>query len=98
MVHKTKKKIIGTIDVLQEERKLKHPQIRVWAHPTKGGDDYYFVFKTIPSAYAFIARYKYEPKRLKKEVPETEPLIAYKGREMFIKDFIKQFPKVELKW
>ena len=98
MVHK-RKKIRGMIDVIQEAgRKLKRPQIRVWCHPTKGGDDYYYVFNSVPKAYGFIFKVASDPKRLKKEVPEIHPLVAYKGYEMRIPDFIRQFPKEKLRW
>jgi hypothetical protein len=100
MVHKTKK-IKGMIDIIQETRgKLKHPQIRVWAHPTSGESDFYYVFKTLKEANRFS---KEKKKTLFVGHPYTKlakvesPLVAYNGYEMSVSGFRKQFPKVILK-
>jgi hypothetical protein len=99
MVHRTKKKIKGLIDVIQKYgKKLKKPEIRVWVHPKKG-DDFYYVFKTLKMARIFS---KEKKKTLFVGHPYTKlikvepPLVAYKGYEMNVSGFKKQFPKVKL--
>ena len=92
MVHK-KSKIKGRIDVIQEYgKKLKNPEIRVWIHPAGRGDDYYFTFKTLRGAKAFTKKNKKSGEFAFVE----SPLVAYKGYEMRVKDFTKQFPKIKL--
>lgn len=76
-------------DMLQEEKKLNKPGIRVWCHPTSGGDDFYYTFKTVKEAELFI---KYNSFR-----PEEKPLVAYDGFEMYVKDFKKKYKKVKIK-
>ena len=67
----------STIDVMQELKgNLKEPEIRVWMHPKKGGDDFYYSFKSFKDAQEFI---KQSP-----EEAESEPLIAFKGYELNI--------------
>lgn len=63
-------------DILQEEKKLKIPEIRVWCHPHyigKSGSDYYNVFKTFKKAMNFIKKHK---------EAERFPLIAFNGLEI----------------
>jgi len=61
-------------DIIQEtEGKLKKPEIRVWVHPPKGGDDYYYVFHSLEAAKGFARRTK---------GAEKIPLIAFAGFEM----------------
>ena len=69
-----------TIDVLQEEKKLTVPEIRVWCHPHRvdeSGDDHYEVFPTFQDAVKFC--------KTNKEA-ESNPLIAIGGYEINIFD------------
>jgi len=67
----------ATIDIIQEhEGHNKLPEIRVWCHPLKGGDDFYYVFDTFMAAAKFIT------KPHKTYVPEKVPLLAFKGWEL----------------
>ena len=78
---------MAMIDVTQSygARVLKHPQVRVWSHPVKGGDDFYRVFKNIFRAEIF----RLQPS--KTEMKE-EPLIAFQGKKFSWKVFKKKFP------
>ena len=68
-------KIPHTKDIIQElNGKLQCPEIRVWCHPKKGGDDYYYVFDTFQEAFSFIVNTK--------EICETNPMLAFRGYEL----------------
>lgn len=76
-------------DIIQETRgRLKHPQVRVWVHPKKGGDDYYYTFKTLCKAKDFIFKFPKSKGRV-----EDTPLIAFGGYEMTAKEFAKKHGK-----
>lgn len=68
----------ATHDVLQEyEGNLKIPEIRVWCHPHRVGNqggDFYNVFKSFEDALSFISKHL--------ELAENVPLIAFKGYEL----------------
>ena len=70
-------KISVTQDVLQEEKKLSMPEIRVWCHPNKGSD-FYEEFDSFDSAMAFIEEnednYNFWPEKI--------PLVAFDGLEI----------------
>lgn len=74
-------------------KKLKKPEVRVWVHPAPTGDDYYFVFKNLKNAQTWSKENQNNPEYHKVE----KPLVAYKGYEMSVNAFKKQFPKVKLK-
>jgi hypothetical protein len=61
-------------DLLQSEKKLTIPEIRVWMHPGEGGDDYYETFLTFEDADQFIKKHK--------EEAERNPMIAFRGYEL----------------
>lgn len=61
------------IDMVQCEKKLQTPEIRVWCHPKDGGDDFYEVFDTFQQAEDFIPEH---------QEAEALPLIAFRGREI----------------
>jgi len=91
MVHK--KKIIGMRDIIQETTgNLARPEIRIWVHPKAGGDDYYFVNVTMAEARS---RRKRLVSSGRYNIVE-HPLIAFRGYEMTVASFNKQFPKVSL--
>jgi len=86
---------IPTKDMIQEfGKKLKHPQIRVWIHPKKGGDDYYRVANF--SKNNLLAALLAKPFEKKGDIHE-KPLVAYNGYEYTVKEFIKKYPKYKLK-
>ena len=58
-------------DILQEDKPLLTPEIRVWVHPKKGSD-YHHVFPTVEAAMKYIKR---TPRA------ERKPLIAWGGYE-----------------
>lgn len=63
-------------DVLQEDKKLDVPEIRVWCHPPKvgeSGSDYYMVFDTFRDALRYIGI---------TEEAEDHPLLAFGGYEL----------------
>ena len=69
-------KFATTIDLLQGNKKLKTPEIRVWCHPHyigKDGDDYYNVFEGFKEAMDFIKEHK---------EAEKIPLVAFNGLEI----------------
>ena len=57
------------------------PEIRVWVHPLKGGDCYYYVFASFRSAYRFIISHPLEA--------EDIPLVAIAGYELNLFDIPK---------
>jgi len=68
--------IAVTKDVLQEETGLGRPEIRVWCHPHKigeNGSDTYEVFDSFKDAEYFIKSHK--------DAEET-PLVAFGGYEI----------------
>lgn len=73
---KTKRKVIVPVGVDMTQygarKLLKEIQIRVWCHPKKGGDDYYYVFPSIKKAELFIK---------KNDEAEDVPLFALNGYE-----------------
>ena len=81
--------------MIQEfSKKLKHPQIRVWIHPKKGGDDYYRVANF--SKNNLLAALLAKPFEKKGELHE-KPLVAYDGKEFTVKEFLKKYPQYKLK-
>lgn len=64
-------------DMLQDKKKLKIPEIRVWCHPG-GQDDCYYIFNSFEDAFKFI---KWNPK-----ITEGNPLIAFDGYEINLFD------------
>lgn len=87
-------KIVLMKDVTQMygRKKLKVPEIRVWVHPAKGGDDYWYVFKTLKGASNWSKLNQNNPKYTRVETP----LVAYAGYEMSVSGFRKKYPKVKL--
>lgn len=67
------------VDLIQEYEKKEYeiPEIRVWCHPLKGGDDYYYVFDTFKQAVKFSKTHT---------EAESVPLIAFRGYEINIFD------------
>lgn len=74
-------RVPATTDVIQEvDGNLECPEIRVWVHPHKigeDGEDTYFVFEGFEQALEFIETH-----------PEAEesPLIAFRGYELNLWD------------
>lgn len=63
------------IQIYSKKYFIQHiPEIRVWIHPKKGGDDYYNVFENFKEAMEFIKTHKDEA--------EEVPLIAFRGYEL----------------
>ena len=68
--------IPSTKDLVQSEKVLYTPEIRVWCHPHaigKSGDDYYKVFKSFKDAEKFS---------LSNDEAEPNPLVAFRGYEI----------------
>ena len=81
-------------DVTQLKKKLKNPQLRVWAYDRKkGGDDYYYPAKWTKENLRVALKTKAE--RTAKEDREA-PLVAYDGKEYPLKPFLKKYPKYNL--
>jgi hypothetical protein len=82
--------ITMTRDVLQEAggKTLTTPEIRVWCHPVKGGDDFYYVFPTFRGAEGFIKKVS-----RKEFIPEDVPLIAYAGFEIDLYGLAKKMKR-----
>jgi len=53
---------------------------RVWVHPTKSGDDYYYRFKTLREAVIWYNKNKGNPKFAEVE----RPMIAVGDKEKYI--------------
>lgn len=81
------------IDLLQSEKKLTKPVIRVWCHPKSGKSDFWNEFNSLEEAKSFIDYNKYN----KKYRVEELLLIAYDGYELSEKDFRKKYPKINIK-
>lgn len=63
-------------DLIQSEKVLQTPEIRVWCHPhnrKKDCDDYYMVFDSFKKAERFIKSHK---------EAEPVPLVAFRGYEI----------------
>jgi len=67
-------------DMLQVERKLESPEIRVWCHPKVPGNDYFYTFDTFKDAIQFI-RTNGDNTMFS---TEKQPLIAFRGFEISI--------------
>lgn len=71
--------IPSTTDTIQKYRgNFQIPEIRVWCHPHKvgeDGDDYYYTFGSFEEALHFIETHK---------EAEDVPLIAFRGYELNI--------------
>jgi len=69
-------RVPATTDLIQSEKKIKVPEIRVWCHPHKigkAGSDYYEIFGSFKEALGFIKKHK---------EAEEVPLIAFGGFEL----------------
>ena len=68
------------IDMIQSDKQLEIPEIRVWCHPhaiNETGDDYYEVFDNFREAMEFVQEHG---------EAEKQPLIAFRGYEINIFD------------
>jgi len=72
-------------DCTQWNRKLKHPQIRAWFHPKKGGDSFYYTYNTTKNS--LTASLTAKPRDESDAYAEDSYLIAYNGREYNPKNF-----------
>ena len=81
-------------DILQEKRKLKHPQIRTWVHSKAGGDDTYYAAQGTKKNLQIAKKMK--AKVYKGDYYEA-PLVAYKGKEYSVSGFLKKHPKYKPK-
>jgi hypothetical protein len=81
----------GSNDLIQEFGKLRDiPEFRVWVHPVKGGDDYFFAFRSLNDAKDWSAEHQGDPKY---KIVES-PLIAFMGSEGTVSGFRKEFPRL----
>lgn len=75
----TKNKIPFVGDMMQEfNGNSEVPEIRVWCHPKKEGDDFYYIFDTFENALLFIKA------KHKEYLTEEVPLLAFRGWEINI--------------
>ncbi len=74
-------------DVVQEiYGKLKRPEFRVWLKPKSGKSVFYYRFKSIEEAKRFA-------KRKRKRYYTERPVVAYKGYEFSLSEFLRKYGK-----